>query len=184
MKNIRLSFLMFAFMLLGATACGNNAPGVVEEMPAAEVIPETEAGMEFDSLSDFWEVSEEPIATFQGCGTTEDPELGFHANVRSVLVEESYIKVDYDCTLQEDSFRTALITDRKDQGAERWETLFGDQESASDIQINGQQVHELGSDSVSWWTGYALLIKDRLVVLHIEKGYEKYLREILLWVVL
>ena len=178
-KNI---IILIAIMCLGLSGCKGK---IAEAAPIDnnDNIAESEANTEYDSIEDFLTRSNVSVFMMDSNSSiiaTYSNAAAFSAVDKKVSVAESYIAITYECETNGETFKVKLATYKSNNGDEQLASIVDSNPGIfSEKDIGGVLTYYCPGSKYDWFDCYAMVIEDKLFVVNIEKGYDKYIEDVL-----
>jgi len=183
----KLTGILILLVALGVTGCGNpvdRSPEEKIETVQNESIAESLANEEYDSIEDFLADNNETIfvMNFQKMSKSATPPnaTGFTVIDNHVSMAKSYIAVIYECETDGHTFQIELVTYRSDSGEEQLGSIISSNPGIfTEKEIGEILTYYCPGSQYDWFDCYAMVINGKMIVIDIEKGYDKYMETVL-----
>ena len=171
----------------GLVGCRNNNEYTSSKtfQESDEVIMESVANQEYDSLDDFLESNNESVVVLNletsGRGIASDSNAAlFSAKDTNVSVSDSFVFVTYECASGDDKFKVVLATGKYENGLEQLNHVIDTNPGIfSEEDFGGVTVYYGPGSEYDWFDSYTMIINDKIFIIDIEKDYTQHIEEVL-----
>lgn len=184
----KIIIVMAVAISLTVSGCGKHRiqrPSQAAQSSESEDTAESIANTEYDSIEDFLEDNNAPVFIMESEQFYN--ELATNSNAATldfvgdhVSVGGSYISVIYECKAGDDTFKIDLATYNTNRADEQLAYVVDSNPGIfTEVNISGISVYYCPGSEYEWFDCYAMVIDEKLVVVNIEKGYGKYMEDVL-----
>ena len=153
-----------------------------------EEFEERNISIKYDSVEDFLTRSNVSVFMMDSNSSiiaTYSNAAAFSAVDKKVSVAESYTAITYECETNGETFKVKLATYKSNNGDEQLASIVDSNPGIfSEEDIGGVLTYYCPGSKYDWFDCYAMVIEDKLFVVNIEKGYDKYIEDVLSNIVL
>lgn len=194
------AIIICILLCLGLVGCRNNNEVALSEtiqdinneytslktfQESDEVIMESMANQEYDSLDDFLESNNESVVALNletssmGIASDSNATL-FIAKDINVSVSDSFVFVTYECASGDDMFKVVLATCKYENGLEQLNYVMDTNPGVfSEEDFGGVKVYYGPGSEYDWFDSYTMIINDKIFIIDIEKDYTQHIEEVL-----
>lgn len=196
----RGTIIICILLCMGLAGCRNNSGAALSEtvqrvnngytnletlQERDEVIMESMANQEYDSLDDFLKSNNESVVALNlqtsSMGIASDSNAtSFSAKDTNVSVSDSFVFVTYECTSGDDIFKVVLATCKYENGLEQLNYVIDTNPGVfSKEDLGGVTVYYGPGSEYDWFDSYTMIINDKIFIIDIEKDYTQHIEEVL-----